>query len=162
MFRNALLQDQIKMRDVISLHFAPYRTCPQTVSSFQCALQMASLRSERPIRAQHRVTAVSPMLPVKLDQCLSGLAIITTTTTTTTTKIIIIVINLFHIAQFDTNGILTALYIVIMYTQVQYVYIRTYLKQSYSYTYTCLHINTYTDTCTNTHTHTHTHTHNIH
>ena len=37
--------------------------------------------------------------------------------------IIIIIINLIYIVQFDTNGILTALYIVIMYIQMQYVHI---------------------------------------
>ena len=36
-------------------------------------------------------------------------------TTTTTTIIIIIIINLIYIAHFDTNGILTALYIAITY-----------------------------------------------
>ena len=34
-----------------------------------------------------------------------------------------IIINLIYIAQFDTNGILTALYIVISYIQMQYVHI---------------------------------------
>ena len=63
--------------------------------------------------------------------------------------IIIIIINLIYIAQFNTNGILTALYVVIMYIQMQCVRIWTYMKQSYSYTHTCLHINTYTNTCTN-------------
>ena len=63
--------------------------------------------------------------------------------------IIIIIINLIYIAQFDTNGILTALYIVITYIQMQYVHVWTYMKQSYKYTYTCLHINKYTVTCTN-------------
>ena len=65
--------------------------------------------------------------------------------------IIIIIINLIYIAQFDTNGILTALYIVITYIQMQYVYVCTYAEQSYKYTYTCLHIRTYTVTCTNIH-----------
>ena len=37
--------------------------------------------------------------------------------------IIIIIINLIYIAQFDTNGILTALYIVITYIQRQYVHV---------------------------------------
>ena len=37
--------------------------------------------------------------------------------------IIIIIINLIYIAQFDTNGILTALYIVITYIQKQYVHV---------------------------------------
>ena len=37
--------------------------------------------------------------------------------------IIIIIINLIYIAQLDTNGILTALYIVITYIQKQYVHI---------------------------------------
>ena len=37
--------------------------------------------------------------------------------------IIIIIINLIYIAQFDTNGILTALYIVITYMQMQYVHV---------------------------------------
>ena len=32
-----------------------------------------------------------------------------------------IIINLIYIAQFDTNGIFTALYIVITYIQMQYV-----------------------------------------
>ena len=36
---------------------------------------------------------------------------------------IIIIINLIYIAQFDTNGILTALYIVITYIQMQYVHV---------------------------------------
>ena len=37
--------------------------------------------------------------------------------------IIIIIINVIYIAQFDTNGILTALYIVITYIQMQYVHV---------------------------------------
>ena len=37
--------------------------------------------------------------------------------------IIIIIINLIYIVQFDTNGILTALYIVITYIQMQYVHV---------------------------------------
>ena len=37
--------------------------------------------------------------------------------------IIIIMINLIYIAQFDTDGILTALYIVITYIQMQYVHV---------------------------------------
>ena len=37
--------------------------------------------------------------------------------------IIIIIMNLIYIAQFDTNGILTALYIVITYIQMQYVHV---------------------------------------
>ena len=65
--------------------------------------------------------------------------------------LIIIIINLIYIAQFDTNGILTALYIVITYIQMQYVHVCTYTEQSYKYTYTCLHIHTYTVTCTNIH-----------
>ena len=65
--------------------------------------------------------------------------------------VIIIIINLIYIAQFDTNGILTALYIVITYIQMQYVHLCTYAEQSYKYTYTCLHIHTYTVTCTNIH-----------
>ena len=65
--------------------------------------------------------------------------------------IIIIIINLTYIAQFDTNSILTALYIVITYIQMQYVHVCTYAEQSYKYTYTCLHIRTYTVTCTNIH-----------
>ena len=36
-----------------------------------------------------------------------------------------IIINLIYIAQFDTNGILTALYIVTMYIKMQYVHIST-------------------------------------
>ena len=39
------------------------------------------------------------------------------------TVIIIIIINLVYIAQFDTNGILIALYIVITYIQMQYVHV---------------------------------------
>ena len=35
----------------------------------------------------------------------------------------LIIINLIYIAQFDTNGILTALYIVITYIQMQYVHV---------------------------------------
>ena len=66
-------------------------------------------------------------------------------------QIIIIIINLIYIAQFDTNGILTALYIVMTYIQMQYVHVCTYAEQSYKYTYTCLHIHTYTVTCTNIH-----------
>ena len=38
-------------------------------------------------------------------------------------ELIIIIINLIYIAQFDTNGILTALYIVIAYIQMQYVHV---------------------------------------
>ena len=36
---------------------------------------------------------------------------------------VIIIINLIYTAQFHTNGILTALYIVRMYIQMQYVHI---------------------------------------
>ena len=54
--------------------------------------------------------------------------------------LILIIINLIYIAQFNTKGILTALYIVIKYMQMQYMHIWTYMKQSCSYTYTCLHI----------------------
>ena len=57
-------------------------------------------------------------------------------------------INLIYMAQVDTNGNVTALYIVTKYIQAQYMHISTYMKQSYSYTYTCVHINTHTDTCT--------------
>ena len=38
-------------------------------------------------------------------------------------NIIIIIINIIYIDQFDTNGILTALYIVITYIQMQYVHV---------------------------------------
>ena len=48
--------------------------------------------------------------------------------------IIIVIINLIYIAQFHINCILTAMYIVIKYIQMQYVHICTYMKQSYSYT----------------------------
>ena len=37
--------------------------------------------------------------------------------------IIIIINNLIYIAQFDTDGILTALYIVTTYIQMQYVHV---------------------------------------
>ena len=37
--------------------------------------------------------------------------------------IIMIIMNLIYIAQFDTNGILTVLYIVITYIQMQYVHV---------------------------------------
>ena len=60
---------------------------------------------------------------------------------------IVMIIQLIHIALFDTNGILTALYIIMKYIQTQSMHIWTYVKQSYLYTYTCLHICTYTDTC---------------
>ena len=63
--------------------------------------------------------------------------------------IIIIIINLSYIAQFDTKGILTALYIVITYIRMQYVHVCTYAEQSYKYTYTCLHIHTFTVKYTN-------------
>ena len=65
-----------------------------------------------------------------------------------TDLIIVIIISLIYIAQFNTNGILTALYIVITYIQMQYVHVCTYACK---YTYTCLHIHTYTVTCTNIH-----------
>ena len=64
-----------------------------------------------------------------------------------------IIINLIYVEQFDTNGILTALCIVIKYTQMQYMHICTYIKRSCSYTYTCLHICAYIDTRTNIHKH---------
>ena len=37
--------------------------------------------------------------------------------------IIIIIKNLIYVAQLDTNGTLTALYIVVQYIQMQYVHI---------------------------------------
>ena len=63
--------------------------------------------------------------------------------------IIMRIINLNYIVQFDINGILTALYIVMEYIQTQYMHVWTYLKHSYSYIYTGLHIQTYTNTCPN-------------
>ena len=51
-------------------------------------------------------------------------------------RTLIIIINLIYIAQFNTNSILTALYIVTTYIQMQYVHVWTYLKQSCLYTYT--------------------------
>ena len=45
---------------------------------------------------------------------------------------IIIITNLIYIAHFDTNGILRALFIVIKYIQTQYMYIWTYMKQSFT------------------------------
>ena len=73
--------------------------------------------------------------------------------------IIVIMINLTYITQFDTNGILTALNIVIRYVQTHYMHLCIDLHEhSYSYTYRSLHIYTYTDTCTNTYMHTCMHT----
>ena len=45
------------------------------------------------------------------------------------------IINIIYVAPFDTNDILTALYIVIEYIQTQYMYVWTYMKQLCSYTY---------------------------
>ena len=39
------------------------------------------------------------------------------------THLFLSLINLIYIAQFDTNGVLTALYIVITYIQMQYVHV---------------------------------------
>ena len=90
-----------------------------------------------------------------------------------------------YIAQFNTNSILTALYIVIKYIQMHHMPLCVDIyEHSYSYTYTGLYIYSCTDTCpfsyfnntymyaqayrcigyqTHTHacihTHTHTHTH---
>ena len=64
-------------------------------------------------------------------------------------SLLIMIINLIYIVQFNTNGILTALYIVIKYIQTQYMHIWRYMKQLCSYTYACLHIYTHTDTRTN-------------
>ena len=55
-----------------------------------------------------------------------------------------IIINLIYIAQFHTNGILTALYIVIKYIQTQCMHIWTYIKIMFIHI-----IHVYTDTCTN-------------
>ena len=52
------------------------------------------------------------------------------------------------LVQFDTNGILTALYIVTTYIQMQYVHIWTYMKQSLICTY---------EHTWNNHIHTHIH-----
>ena len=46
-----------------------------------------------------------------------------------TADLIIIIINLIYTAQFDTNGILTVLYIVITHIQMQYVHVCTYAEQ---------------------------------
>ena len=43
-------------------------------------------------------------------------------TETRSISILITIINLIYIAQFDTNGILTALYIAITYIHMQYVH----------------------------------------
>ena len=59
------------------------------------------------------------------------------------TTIIIIMINLIYIAQFDTNGILTALYLVITYIQMQYV---QYVLTRNNHINTHIHVYTYTHT----------------
>ena len=71
---------------------------------------------------------------------------ITTITTTTAAAAAIIIINLIHI--FDTSGILTALYIVIKYIQMQDMHIWTYMKLScpytlYMFTHIYIHRHTY-------------------
>ena len=64
-------------------------------------------------------------------------------------------INVIFLAQFDTDGILAALYIVIKYIQTQYMHMWTYMSNHiHTQSYTCLDIYTYTDTCTNIHRHT--------
>ena len=64
--------------------------------------------------------------------------------------IMMMIINVIYIAQFDTNGILTALWIVIMYVQTHYMHVCVDIhEQLYPYTFIGLHIHTYTDTCTN-------------
>ena len=52
--------------------------------------------------------------------------------------VIIIITNLIHIAQFNTNGILTTLYIVTEYIQTQYMRILIYMKQSYCVLCVCV------------------------
>ena len=59
--------------------------------------------------------------------------------------VMIIIMNLIYKAQFDTNGILTALYIVIKYIKKHHVHSCMDI-QKHSYTYTGLHIQTYTNT----------------
>ena len=69
------------------------------------------------------------------------------------------IINLIYIAQFNTNGILTALYIVITYIQMQYVHvwnnhINTHIHV-YTYTHTPSHVQIYIYRHTNKIDHTH-------
>ena len=56
---------------------------------------------------------------------------------------IIMIIYLIYIAQFDTSGILTVLYIVIQYIETQYMHIWTYIKHMTHirvYTYVQIHM----------------------
>ena len=74
----------------------------------------------------YETTVVGLLQPTSCLECIIIIIIIIIIITTTTTTIIIIIIkiiNLIYIAQFDTNGILTALYIVITYIQMQYVHV---------------------------------------
>ena len=64
------------------------------------------------------------------------------------TMMMMIIINLIYIAQLDTNGILTSLYIVITYTQPHYMHLCMAMHEhSYSYTYTDLNIYAYANPC---------------
>ena len=69
------------------------------------------------------------------------------------TILIIITINLIHIAQFDTNGILSALYIVIKYTNKTHHMHSCIDTHEYSYpcAYTGLRVYRYECSCISTH-----------
>ena len=76
--------------------------------------------------------------------------------------VIIIIINLICIAQFDTNGTLTALYIVNIHTFAICTHMNIQ-KQSYSYTYNYVNTSTHTPSHAQTNIYRHTnkiaHTH---
>ena len=61
--------------------------------------------------------------------------------------IMLMIINLIYIAQFDTNSILTALYIVMKYKQMHYMHLLINMNK-HSYTDTGILIYTYLRTYT--------------
>ena len=83
---------------------------------------------EEECRCEHMIAVV---VVVVAAAAAAAAAVVVVVVVVVMMMMMMIMTNLFHIAQFDTHGILTALGI--KYKQTQYMHTWTYMKKSYSY-----------------------------
>ena len=96
-----------------------------------------------PVRTSHFTKTLPFFSPVMIIITMMMMIMMTMMMITTIIIIMIIkIINLIYIVEFDTNDILTALYIVIQYTQTQYMHVHKTIM--FVHVYMSTHV--YTDT----------------
>ena len=106
-------------------------------------LHMANLGCGVPKLGKEGLVVYSEFL-AWFDLLMKMMMMMTTTIMMMIMIMIIMTLNLIHVAQLDTNGILNELYTVTLYIQMFYIHIRMDLNEnSYSDIYTDLHF-TYT------------------